>query len=782
MSTDSKTFNFEFAQGVSPETYSEALTLGDIATMLKTPGTKKNEKSYLPGELKDHYRKSVNVISRSVITLDLDGALEGGFEALCGFLSDFYYFWHTTYSHSEEKHSYRFLVPLAEAVTPGQYGDMVRQIIAANPKASIDVASAKPAQIMFTPASKDPFSYDYGVHEGDLLDALRLFGASSSGEAIIPLGRTDKKKDPYSLQGPIGVFNRTYRDLHDLIAEFDLPYTYDPLTGRYRYDGSSPDSTPGMRELDERPGLYYSWHAKDPAAGYAQNAFDLVRIHKFGDADKSYNGPVNRAPSYQNCKEFLDYHEGYNARLALAASGVPDKALGVTSEVLDDVEGSLSNVEWVSQLQVDKKTGAIMNTVDNLDLIFSNDPNFQGLGVCDRGAYYTWDKNPDPLTPVKPPKFQRADYSRIRLLLMKKYKIPNMPMGDVEMMVDSYVDKNHFDPIQRYLDALEWDGVPRLETCLPGVEDNEYTRMVARRTLIAAVARAYEPGVKADQTLILAGVGGLGKSGWIERMSKGFWTKLGNIDRKDTLINAGKAWIVLSDESASISNADFNELKDFLTSPMDSYRPPYERDSIDFERRWVIWGTTNDPLILRERDGNRRFLIVDCVREIDFEDYNDDYVNQVWAEAVHAYKSGETHVLSRHEYALAEEVRRQHTSTDDLTDRIEAALSITVPEDWHSVMPAVRTSQMGQWYAGIGVDGKTGPGDLPREFITLREVWTEVECRPVSELGFKEQSRIRDALHNLTLRGVLTPSKTKIRLPFQGRQRVYYVNHDKLTD
>ena len=150
MSTPEETFSFEFSECTNPQTYSKALTLGDIATMLKTPGTKKNEKSYLPGELKDNYRKNVNVINRSVITLDLDGAQEGGFEALCGFLSDFYYFWHTTYSHSEEKPSYRFLVPLAEPVTPGQYGDLVRQIIAANPNASIDVASAKPAQIMFT--------------------------------------------------------------------------------------------------------------------------------------------------------------------------------------------------------------------------------------------------------------------------------------------------------------------------------------------------------------------------------------------------------------------------------------------------------------------------------------------------------------------------------------------------------------------------------------------------------------------------------------------------------
>ena len=74
MATQEKTFRFEFSEGISPKTYDANLTLGDIAKMLQSPGTEKREKSYLPGELKNHHRKSVNVINRSVITLDLDGA------------------------------------------------------------------------------------------------------------------------------------------------------------------------------------------------------------------------------------------------------------------------------------------------------------------------------------------------------------------------------------------------------------------------------------------------------------------------------------------------------------------------------------------------------------------------------------------------------------------------------------------------------------------------------------------------------------------------------------
>ncbi len=804
MSTEKKSFSFEFARGVSPETKREYLTLGEVAKMLQTPGTEKREKSYIAGELKNHHRKNENVINRSMLTLDLDGAQEGGFEALCASLSDFYYLWHTSYSHSEEKPSYRVLVPLAEPVTPGQYSDLVRRIIADNPKASIDLASAKPAQCMFTPASKDLFSYDYGVHSGSLADGVEWLSELSGGEKVLPFPRLDKKGEPTEAPGIVGKFNRAYPDLDELISEFDLPYTHDGSSGRYRYDGSSPTTAAGMRELDERPGLYFSWHGHDPAGGFAQNAFDLVRIHKFGDKDKGFDAAwqkdhpgkkplVSSLPSYKACKQFLETHDGFLKRFADGAYSKVIKELSVsmkTPQTFGAKSGTFNNLtvdepistDWVSQLQVDKKTGEILGSVDNLDLIFANDPKLKKLGFCERGEYYSWDTNEDPLNPVKPPKLRKGDYSRIRKMLKSVYRISTLPLGDVEMMVDDVVEKNRFDPIQRYLEALEWDGVPRLETCWPGAEDNEYTRMVARRVFLAAVARAYQPGVKADETLILAGKGGLGKSGWIELMSKRFFTTLDKVDTKDAFIKAHDSWIVISDESASISNADFNILKGFLTATKDSYRPLYERESMDYERRWVVWGTTNDPLILRERDGNRRFLIIDCVNEIDFADYGTEYVDQVWAEAVHAYKSGETHVLSSYEKQLAEEVRLQHTSTDELTDRIEEALHLTVPKNWHNLSPDARTSQMGQWYAGIGTENKTGVGDEPRDFITPSEVWTEVQRRPLSEFDYAAQARVRDSLHNLTLRGVLTQAKKRLRLPYQGPQFVYYVNHDKLTD
>lgn len=792
MATQEKTFRFEFSEGVAPQTYDEALTLDDIATMLRHPGTEKREKSYLPGELKNHHRKSVNVINRSVITLDLDGALEGGFEALCGFLSDFYYFWHTTYSHSEEKPSYRFLVPLAEPVTPGQYGDLVRQIIAANPQASIDAASAKPAQIMFAPACKDPFSYDYGVHEGSLVNGAQWLASVNGGESVVPLGRLDKKGEPAEAPGIVGQFNRAYPNLDELIAVFELPYELDGASGRYRYTGSSATATPGMRELDERPGLYYSWHAHDPAAGYAQNAFDLVRIHKFGHLDTEYKGPVNRAPSYTACRDFLDTHKGFNKRAAAQAyetvvsslsdqenCGVerttPAHETHTSVEVLTTEE--IDNTQWVSQLEVDRKTGKFVDSLRNLTLIFDNDPKMKGVGWCERGEYFT-DADPHnwPNTKQSPKLTENQ-----KVLLRNRYENIYGLRVPPERLVQIFAERkvvNSFDPVRVYLESLHWDGNKRMETCLPGVEDTEYNRMVARKVLLAAVARTFEPGVKVDEALILVGPEGTGKSSWIKEMSKGFSVEFQNIESKDTVQILSETWIAMAEESEVVAKSDFNRLKSFLTQTSDTYRVPYAVEPETRLRRWVVWGSTNDMELLRERDGNRRFLMIECVRPRDFDLLTPEYVDQIWAEAVHAYLMGESHVMNSYERELAHSAREQHIHSDALTESIAEHLRLPITSDWHEKKPETLRSIVGQW--NVDVIGSTG--DKERDFITPKEVWVEVEGMSLADFTLRDQSRVKDSLQALVRRGVLTRSETKIRVPNQGKQFLYFVNHDKLDD
>ena len=87
-----------------------------------------------------------------------------------------------------------------------------------------------------------------------------------------------------------------------------------------------------------------------------------------------------------------------------------------------------------------------------------------------------------------------------------------------DMLADVLTDTawlNAFHPVRDYLDALQWDGQPRLDTWLSdygNAPDTKYVAAVGALTLIAAVRRVRWPGCKFDEMLVLEGVQGSSSS------------------------------------------------------------------------------------------------------------------------------------------------------------------------------------------------------------------------------------------------------------------------------
>ena len=67
---------------------------------------------------------------------------------------------------------------------------------------------------------------------------------------------------------------------------------------RYTYTGGS---TAGGAIIYDNGKFLYSHHATDPCSMQLVNAFDLVRLHLYGDKDDSAPGntPVSKLPSYK---------------------------------------------------------------------------------------------------------------------------------------------------------------------------------------------------------------------------------------------------------------------------------------------------------------------------------------------------------------------------------------------------------------------------------------------------------------------------------------------------
>jgi hypothetical protein len=213
----------------------------------------------------------------------------------------------------------------------------------------------------------------------------------------------------------------------------------------------------------------------------------------------------------------------------------------------------------------------------------------------------------------------------------------------VRSAVISLATRNASSGLTTWLDALQWDQKSRLWTFFRqvyGADDSEYSAMCGQILFLSAVARAYQPGCKADVMVVLIGDQGLGKSKGIEDLvpDQAWYTDdLGGDlnDRKAAEGLQGK-WILEFSEFARINRATLDVVKAFLSRRVDHYRPAYGHLTKDFPRQCIFIGTTNNPLPLHDWE-NRRFMPVRCTR---YRDEIPELRPQLWAEAVHRYKAG----------------------------------------------------------------------------------------------------------------------------------------------
>jgi predicted P-loop ATPase len=206
-------------------------------------------------------------------------------------------------------------------------------------------------------------------------------------------------------------------------------------------------------------------------------------------------------------------------------------------------------------------------------------------------------------------------------------------------------------PVRNWLDGLVWDGTPRLAGWLAdylGAKADEgstrqaYLRAVGRVWPIAAVARIYRPGCKADHALILEGAQGRLKSSTIAALvpeETWFTDSIADLGSKDSAQDLAGKWLIELGELSSLKRAEVERVKAFMSRSTDHYRPSYGRRSQDFARQCVFAGSTNADTYLADETGNRRFWPV-RVGVIDLKKLRRDR-DQLWAEAIAAYKDGE---------------------------------------------------------------------------------------------------------------------------------------------
>lgn len=306
---------------------------------------------------------------------------------------------------------------------------------------------------------------------------------------------------------------------------------------------------------------------------------------------------------------------------------------------------------WREQLLYTAKGGMVAHAF-NVALILGNDRRWKGV--------IAYDSFSSKIRKLKTPPYGGApgDWSdlddvRVTLWLADVYGLC-VKSATVLEAVNAVAHDNAFHPVRQFLDGLAWDGTPRLEQWLQnhlGVADSEYARRVGKRWMVSAVARVFSPGCKADSVLILEGLQGAGKSTSMAVLGgEWFMDTPFNLGDKDGYQAIRGKWIVELGELDAFNKAESTRAKQFFSASVDTYRESYGRRVLDVPRQCVFVGTTNQDEYLKDDTGNRRYWPVTCTR-VDIEGLRASR-EQLWAEAVAAYRAGDVWWVERDEAEL----------------------------------------------------------------------------------------------------------------------------------
>jgi putative DNA primase/helicase len=273
----------------TPETYAEYCAMdSDEAGRIKDVGY------FIGGPSLNGVRNAKNISTRDVITLDIDHAPTDFKKRFEGGVGKFEFCVYSTHKHSPEKPRLRMLLPLSRTVSETEYKAVARKLAQSIGIEYCDEASYVVPQAMYWPSCSQDAEYVCYVNKGEWVDPDQILAlykdwkdASewpvSSREKNAPREAVKKAGNPLEKPGLIGLWCRTY-SIDDVISKF-LSDVYEPTDDPNRYTYIAGTTYGGAIVYNN--GLFlYSHHEKDPVSMMLVNAFDLVRLHKFGELDE----------------------------------------------------------------------------------------------------------------------------------------------------------------------------------------------------------------------------------------------------------------------------------------------------------------------------------------------------------------------------------------------------------------------------------------------------------------------------------------------------------------
>lgn len=728
---------------------------------------------FVGGTFAGDRRKAAYVEGRDLITLDLDNVPAGQTDDILrrvaglGCAAAVY----STRKHTGYAPRLRVIIPVDRTATADEYEPAARKLASLIGIEFCDPTTFEASRLMYWPSCSSDSQYVCEVYDNPFCSMDGLLGmygdwrdvsqwSQVPGAEAIEKRRLAKQEDPTAKKGIIGAFCRTYSITQAMDKFIPGMYEETDTPGRYTYTGGS---TAGGAIVYDGDRFLYSHHATDPCSGLLVNAFDLVRLHLFGDRDNEAKEgtPVNKLPSFaamsrtalddKPVADLISKERFERAKEAFTAPQI-DAAGSIVKDPQD------YDLSWLGKLTKDGN-GRFEKTINNAVLVLENDPLLKGRIVTDEFACcgmalgkLPWDSRNEKR------RWKDVDDAGFYRYLEMFYGITGREKLDNALMLVSA--QNKINDVKQYLQGLTWDGVKRVDTLLSvylGAEDTPYTRAVMRKSLCAAVGRAIVGGIKYDYMPIFTGPQGIGKSTFLAILGRGWFSdSLTTFEGKEAAELIQGTWINEIGELSAFTKQETQVIKQFLSKTDDIYRAAYGRRTDKYPRRCVFFGTSNDSEFLKDMTGNRRFWPVDVGlhpakksvwKELPLE------VDQVWAEAYAYWMMGEPLYLPKEIEALAQEQQESHREASGKEGMIADFLESPVPENWEQMDILGR-----RMFLSGNVHGEAALS--VRQKVCAVEIWAECFRQDPAKIQRRDSNEINNILQHLNgWQRIKTPRK-----------------------
>lgn len=732
---------------------------------------------FVGGTLSGPHRKASAVTGRDLITLDLDNIAAGETDNVLRKIDalGIGYAVYSTRSHADWKPRLRIVLPLDRTVSADQYEPVARRIASVIGIEMCDPTTFEASRLMYWPGCSSDSRYVFASADRPFISADGILAQYADwhdvttwpqvpGEGSKAKTLLAKQQDPTTKEGLIGAFCRTY-NIYSAIEHF-IPNAYAPTDkeDRLTYTGGS---TVAGAVIYEDGTFLYSHHATDPCSGQLVNAFDLVRLHLFGDHDSEVKPgtPPNRLPSFLAMKDTAlkdaavmtelnmtraEENAAANVFNALGgnqADGVVQTSAASQSE--PDAQPK-ADVSWMAQAGLSYDgNGNLRKTRDNIIRILTYNPVYKGKIATDDFAVRGMALGALPWNLSEEPRiWSDTDDAGLAWELERNYGIVGKDKIDGALLLVS--EANRYNEVKSYLNSLRWDMKPRLDTVLHdylGAENNAYTRAVARKSFCAAVARVMTPGCKYDYVPVFVGPQGIGKSTFLATIGKDWYSdSLQSFEGKEAAEMIQGVWINELGEMTSYRKSEANTVKQFLSKGADIYRQAYGRRTGKYPRKCVFFGTCNTYEFLNDLTGNRRFWPVDVGKLTPAKSVWADLpgeVDQLWAEAVVYWMAKEPLYFDKPEIEnLAKAEQDRHREANVKEGVIREFLDKEIPENYYKLSLSARRTF---WGGGMQTDSPL----VKRDKVCALEVWCECFGGDVKNMRRADAMEINQILANL---------------------------------